>query len=137
LISIEHLFANLPAKPMTDSELDVALQRIGQVETYDRARLAALRTAAVSNRLVERDAAGRWVKAAQIPTWPTDAEVLEQRQQREHDDFFTDRADYTNPARAELEAFVQALVGDRLDALEARLLALEEQLETRSDLAAF
>lgn len=128
MIDVEQLFASLPDGPMSDEEFDRALRRFGLVEPNDHARLSALRASAISNRLVERDESGRLVKAAAIPPWPTEAELLEQRRQREHADFFAARRDYTNPARQELEAFVQSLVGQRLDALEERLCELEQQL---------
>ena len=90
-----------------------------------------MRTAAVSNRLVERDTkTGGLVKAARITPWPTDAELLSQRAQREHAEFFADRRDYTNPARAELEAFAREIIDEHLVALEARVSELEEQLLT-------
>ena len=128
MIDIEWLFASLPDDAMSGDEFDLVLRRIGLVEPHDFATLDALRTAATSNGLVERDAAGRLRKAVRIPPWPTEAELLSQRAQREHDEFFADRGDYTNPARQELEAFVQGLIDERLGALEERVCEMEGHL---------
>lgn len=128
MIDVEQLFASLPDGPMSDADLDRTLRQIGAVESNDFAMLDALRLAVTQNRLVHRDAGGRLVKAVSIPAWPTDAELLSQRAQREHDEFFADRGDYTNPARQELEAFVQGLSDERLEALEERVCEVEGHL---------
>jgi len=128
MIDVEQLFASLPDGPMSDADLDRTLRQIGSVEPNNFAMLDALRLAVTQNGLVHRDAGGRLVKVATIPPWPTDAELLSQRAQREHDEFFADRGDYINPARRELEAFVQGLIDERLGALEERVCELEGHL---------
>ena len=145
-INIEKLYAALPDVIGTEADLDAVLRRIGKVPDWDGAKLSLLRHSVTDGRLVVRNAEGVIVKAAELPKWPTDAELLKARQQREVEEMFppqfVGKWDAVNrrvigpdePAhprfreQRERDAEVLRVVAPRLEALETQVRGLQEQL---------
>jgi hypothetical protein len=149
-INIEALFAALPDVIGSEADLDVVLRRIGRVKDWDGAKLSGLRHSVTELRLVVRNADGVIVKAAELPRFPTEAErmaALAEQQLRDLNESM--RGPDSTPAwdqalgravspdepghprfaaQRQQDAAILAVVGPRLEALEAEVRGLREQI---------
>jgi len=146
-IHLDLLWAELPEVIGDEADLDVVLRRIGRVKDWDGAKLSGLRHSVTENRLVVRNDRGEIVKAAELPQWPTEAEINAAYVERELKELHQSMTGNVTPVWdaklgrvvgsdepghpanvAKREAQLLDGIGPKVEALSAEVAELREQL---------